>query len=174
MILRGTVWKAGHNMKAGGDITPTRYDHLAVGGKFAELATHVFETVLPEFAANVCKGDLVVAGENFGAGHPHFLMSSIRALLATGLAGCVAESYSGAFQRRAINAGLAAMECSDIMTAAETGDELEIDLLTGEGRNVTRGCLLQVKPFPPMIVDLLQAGGLEAYALRKLRPATMK
>jgi 3-isopropylmalate/(R)-2-methylmalate dehydratase small subunit len=172
VILRGKVWKVGANMKAGGDITPTEYDHLASAGKFAELAMHLFETVLPDFAANVRKGDLVIAGANFGAGHPHFLMSSIRALVASGLAGCIAESFAGAYQRRAINAGLAAIEAPGISAVVESGDELEIDLSSGAARNITRAAELKVNPFPPMIVELLEAGGLEPYAVRKLRPST--
>lgn len=169
MVLRGRIWKVGDNMKAGGDIMPTEYDHLASSLKFAELATHVFENVLPDFAANVRKGDLVIAGHNFGAGHAHFLLSAIKALAATGVSACIAESYSGAFQRRAINAGFPAMESKDIGIATQTGDELEVNLLTGEGKNVTRGCAIRVKAFPRMIVDILEAGGLESYAARRLR-----
>ncbi len=169
MVLRGRIWKVGDNMKAGGDIMPTEYDHLGSSLKFAELATHVFENVLPEFAANVRTGDLVVAGHNFGAGHAHFLMSAIKALAATGVAACIAESYSGAFQRRAINAGFPAIEATDIRATTETGDELEVDLLTGDGKNMTRGCVIRVRPVPRMIVDILESGGLEPYAVRKLR-----
>ena len=159
MILRGKVWKVGDNMQAGGDITPTEYEHLGASFKFVELAAHVFEHVLPGFAPAVQKGDFVVAGKNFGAGHGHFLVPAVKALSATGVGACIAESYSGVFQRMAINAGFPAIESRDIQVAVETGDELEVNLLTGEGKNPARGGSFQVRPFPEMIVDILKSGG---------------
>lgn len=168
MILRGRIWKVGDNMKSGGDIVPTEYDYLGSNFKYDELSKHVFEKVLPHFASRVCKGDLVVAGNNFGAGHAHFHIQAIKALAAAGMAACVTESYAGAFQRMAINTGFPALEAKGIRTAVETGDELELNLLTGEVKNITRGSVIRMKPVPQTIIDILESGGLESYAVRKL------
>lgn len=156
-------------MKCGGDIMPTEYEHLGAALKYDELAAHVFAHVLPGFAAGVQRGDIVFAGENFGSGHGHFLVPAIRALAATGVAACIATSYSGVFQRMAINSGFPAAESGDALSNVDTGDRVEIDLATGEGRNLTRNTRFTVRPFPGVIVDILDAGGYEAYAVRKLK-----
>ncbi len=45
-------------------IVPGRYMKLPI----EELARHCLEPVLPSFAKEVRKGDVIVAGRNFGAG----------------------------------------------------------------------------------------------------------
>ena len=169
MKLKGKAWKVGDHMKCGGDIMPTEYEHLGAALKYDELAAHVFEHVLPGFASGVRRGDIVVAGENFGSGHGHFLVPAIRALAATGVAACIAKSYSGVYQRMAINSGFPAAESGDAWSNVETGDDLEIDLSTGGCRNLTRNASFHLRPFPAVIVDILDSGGYEAYAVKKLK-----
>lgn len=94
MILRGRVWKVGDGLTAGGDIVPTEYDYLGVNLKWGELAQHLFEKMVPEFAANIRKGDLVMAGKSFGSEHGHFLVQAVQALVAAGVGGCTAKSYA--------------------------------------------------------------------------------
>lgn len=172
MILRGRVWKVGDGLTAGGDIVPTEYDYLGVNLKWSELAQHLFEKVVPEFAANVRKGDLVVAGKSFGAGHAHFLVQAVQALVVGGVGGCIAKSYAGAFQRRALNGGFPAIEAQDVYALVETGDEIELNLRAGRVRNLTRDRVITVQSMPQMIIDILESGGLEAYAVRRLKTPT--
>jgi hypothetical protein len=66
--------------------------------------THVLETALPEFSRSVKKGDLLVAGENFGCG-------SSREQAALALARCdlraiLAKSFARIFYRNAVRLGM--------------------------------------------------------------------
>ena len=55
--------------------------------------------------------------------------------------------------------------------AVSTGDEVDVDLVTGRGRNISRGTSFEFPPTPRGIVDLLEAGGIEPYTLARLRAA---
>ena len=61
LILEGSCWKFGHNIPTD-LITPT---HL-VFRELGEMAQHVLESANPEFPKKVQRGDIIVAGRNFG------------------------------------------------------------------------------------------------------------
>ena len=61
LILEGNCWKFGHNIPTD-MITPTAYVMRGMG----EMVKHVLENANPDFPKNVQKGDIVVAGRNFG------------------------------------------------------------------------------------------------------------
>jgi 3-isopropylmalate/(R)-2-methylmalate dehydratase small subunit len=66
MIVRGKCWKLGDNIST---------DHI-ISGKYKfeaidnlnKMAVHVLEDVIPNFYKLVSKGDVIVAGKNFGKG----------------------------------------------------------------------------------------------------------
>ena len=62
--LKGTVWKYGDNIDTD-VIIPARYLSTSVP---EELAPHCMEDIDASFAGAVRKGDLMVAGSNFGCG----------------------------------------------------------------------------------------------------------
>ena len=61
------------------------------------------------------------------------------------------------------------MACPRTSSAVRTGDELEIELDQQEARNLTRACVFAITPTPAGIIELLEAGGIEPYTLRRLR-----
>ena len=61
LVFEGNCWKFGHNVPTD-EIAPTH----VVWKSFSEMAKHVFESLNPEFPVKVQKGDIVVAGRNFG------------------------------------------------------------------------------------------------------------
>ena len=63
-MLKGRVWKFGDNIDTD-IIIPARY--LASTDP-AVLGQHCMEPLGPDFAKNVQKGDIIVAGSNFGCG----------------------------------------------------------------------------------------------------------
>ena len=65
MILKGRAFKFGDDISTD-HIAPGRYFHLRTN--LPELAKHVLEDADPEFAKKVKKGDIIVAGRNFGLG----------------------------------------------------------------------------------------------------------
>ncbi|OJF17231.1 MAG: 3-isopropylmalate dehydratase small subunit [Bacillaceae bacterium G1] len=155
MKRRGRAWVFGDNVDTD-VISPGQYLKLTV----EEIAQHVMEGADPEFAKKVQPGDVVVAGKNFGCGSSR--ESAPAALKHAGVGAVVAEFFARIFYRNAINIGLPVLECKQAKEI-QPGDELEIDLEKGEIRNLTQNKTYQVSPFPPRILDILQAGGLVPY-----------
>ncbi|MDD1756811.1 MAG: 3-isopropylmalate dehydratase, partial [Methanomassiliicoccales archaeon] len=108
-------------------------------------------------AAKVSKGDIIVAGRNFGCGSSR--EHAPRALLQAGFSCVVAESYARIFYRNSINVGLLPIECR---IEADEGDQLSVDLRSGTIRNETKGKEWHFAPFPAFVKELIDKGGLMA------------
>ena len=121
-----------------------------------ELAKHVMEDIRPGFYDEIGAGDLVVAGENLGAGSSREQAPLV--LKAAGIGAVVAKSFARIFYRNCINVGLPVVEV-DTSNIAE-GDVLEIDIKSGVVKNVTKGVVLEAKPLPPVMMKILADGGL--------------
>ena len=64
MKAEGKVFRYGSNVDTD-VIIPARYLNTS---DHAELASHCMEDIDPEFVKRVQKGDIIVAGRNFGCG----------------------------------------------------------------------------------------------------------
>jgi len=121
-----------------------------------ELAKHIFEDIDPKFAERVEKGDVLVAGENFGCGSSR--EQAPQALKQAGFQAIVAKSFARIFYRNAFNIGLLLVECNtDFM---DDGDELELDIEKGKLKDKSKGLVLDIKPIPWVMKRLLQDGGV--------------
>ena len=159
MKIRGRVWRFGDNVDTD-QIIPAEY---LVTGDARELAKHTFEKVRPEFAKKVQRGDVIVAGKNFGCGSSR--EHAARALIGSGIACVVAGSFARIFFRNSINIGLPLVECK---LEAEEGDEVEIDFAAGSIKNLSSGRNYSFKALPAFLLNLLESGGLVEYTLAKL------
>jgi len=126
-----------------------------------ELAAHCMEDIDPAFAARVRCGDILVAGRNFGCGSSR--EHAPIAIKASGISCVVAESFARIFYRNALNIGLPILECPAAAKAISAGDDVSVDLATGEIADLTTGQRFQSEPFPPFMMELIAAGGLAAY-----------
>ncbi|NPV92502.1 MAG: 3-isopropylmalate dehydratase small subunit [Firmicutes bacterium] len=124
-----------------------------------ELAKHAMEDLDPDFYSKVAKGDLLVAGTNFGCGSSR--EQAPWALLYTGLSAVIAKSFARLFYRNAINCGLPLVECDTDRINA--GDELEIDLAAGVIHNLTSKEDIKITPLPAVMIKILEDGGLAAH-----------
>jgi 3-isopropylmalate dehydratase small subunit len=122
----------------------------------AYVAQHVFEQLVPGFAARVKPGDVVVAGGNFGINSSR--EQAVHVLRAMGISAIVARSFGRQFFRNCINNGLPAIEC-DVVGIVQ-GDEVDIDLPAGRVVVAARGIARKVAPLPAAVQALLAAGGL--------------
>lgn len=122
----------------------------------AELSKYIMEDIAPGFTQQVKPGDFVVAGHNFGSGSSREAAAVV--LREAGIGAVLAKSFARIFFRNAMNVGLAAIECDT--SNIETGDELEVDLTAGQVRNLTRNQNLTITPLPPVMLAILQEGGL--------------
>ncbi len=135
-------------------------DQLAPGATMKHgievTAAHCLQTLRPEFAAQVQRGDVIVAGANFGIGSSREQAASV--LVHLGLAAVVAPSYSGLYLRNAFNVGLLLLTCP---RAAEIVDGQNISVDARAGRiTLTDASVLACAPIPGFLLDMVDAGGL--------------
>ena len=158
------AWVFGDNVDTDA-IAPGRYMKFGID----EIARHCLEAVDPAFSSEVERGDVVVAGRNFGAGSSR--EQAPEALKHLGIAALVAESFAGLFYRNAINLGLPALVCAQAKRI-RSGDELRIDCQAGTVENLSTGEKLACEPIPPFLMEIVRDGGLVAHLEKRLRCAT--
>ena len=120
------------------------------------IAQHCLENVLPDFAAGVRPGDIIVAGRNFGIGSSR--EQAVAALKHLGVAAVIAPSYGGLFFRNAFNLGLLLLTYPD----AHTLQNQELIAPVSIGLEVTFFPETRIKtaPIPDFLLDMVRAGGL--------------
>lgn len=128
-----------------------------------ELAKHAMEGIDRDFVKKVSKGDFILAGSNFGCGSSR--EHAPIALSYAGIKGVLALSFARIFYRNAVDgAYLLPIEVGeDAYKEISDGDELEIDIDKNMIRDVTTGKVYRMKPFPPLIKEIIDYGGLFNY-----------
>ena len=122
----------------------------------AYVAQHAFEQLAPGFATRLAKGDVIVAGRNFGNNSSR--EQAVHILRLMGVGAIVAASFGRQFFRNCINNGLPVVECN--VSRISENDEIELDLGIGRVAVPARGIVREVAPLPAAVQDLLAAGGL--------------
>jgi len=156
-VLKGRVWKFGDNISTD-HIAPGRYFHLR--SNLPELAKHVLEDAREDFPELVQKGDIIVAGKNFGLGSSR--EHAPRIIKLAGISCVVAKSFARIFFRNSINVGLPLVEFQETDKIDE-GDILEIDLRRGTLFNITKGRRYSFEPLPGFVLEILELGGIDEY-----------
>ena len=139
-------------------IIPARYLNTSSA---AELASHCMEDIDRDFVSKVHKGDIIVAGANFGCGSSR--EHAPLAIKESGISCVIAKTFARIFYRNAINIGLAILECPQASEKIQAGDEVEIDFSTGLIRDLTLNLEFRAEPFPPFMQALISKGGLINY-----------
>ena len=157
----GTVHKYGDNVDTD-VIIPARYLN-SFDAK--ELASHAMVDIDPTFASTVEKGDIIVAGQNFGCGSSR--EHAPLCLKTAGVKCVIAKSFARIFYRNSINIGFPIMECEEAADKIEKGDEVEVDFSTGVITNKTKNETYQSQPFPEFLQKMIDADGLVNYVNSK-------
>mgnify|MGYP001035708740 CR=1 FL=1 len=165
MVIRGKVWKYGDDIDTD-KIIPARYLNTTDP---SELAKHCLEDEDPTFASKVSQGDILVAGKNFGSGSSR--EHAVIAIKAAGVSAVVAKSFARIFFRNSINRALPIVECPEVVDVTDTGDVLEIDLEKGVVKNITKNMEFAIKPFPKVLFNIFEHGGLMNYAKARIKKA---
>ena len=152
MKIRGRAHLLGDDINT--DIHCSSKYHPGRDGAY--VAQRAFEQLAPGFTARFAKGDVIVAGRNFGNNSSR--EQAVHILRLMGVAGIVAASFGRQFFRNCINNGLPVVEC-DVSGVAE-GDEIEIDLAMGRIAVAARGIVREAPPLPGEVQAILAAGGL--------------
>ena len=155
------TWKFGDNIDTD-VIIAARYLNTS---EPALLAKHVMEDADPSFSSKVSKGDIIVAGENFGCGSSR--EHAPIAIKAAGVDIVIAKSFARIFYRNAFNTGRLILECKDTDKIAE-GDKLEVSLDNGSIKNLSKNEEYKFEAMPEFMQELVKAGGLINYAKKSL------
>ncbi len=147
--IEGRVWVLGDNVDTDQIIPAERL----LASNLDHLNDYIFEKVRPGFAQQVRKGDILIAGRNFGCGssREHAPLSLVEA----GFSCIIAESFARIFYRNSMDTGLLLVECA---VDAEEGDTASVDVDAGSVRVGDRE--YSFPEYPPFITELIEAGGL--------------
>src|SRR6476646_12060227 len=114
------------------------------------MAKHVLEALNPEFPQKVQKGDIIVAGRNFGCSSGRAIAP--KTIKATGVAAVVAEGFSRTFYRNGHEVGLPILEVTGVHDLVNTGDRVRVDVTNGIVTNLTTGKSLKGTPAPDFLM----------------------
>lgn len=156
-IIKGKVWKFEDDVDTDA-ILPGRY--LVLTGE-KELAACVMEGCDPNFSEKVKKGDIIVAGKNFGCGSSR--EHAPIAIKGAGISAVVAESFARIFYRNSVNIGLLLIEAKGISKNINEGDEIEINMDEGVLKDLNNFKEFEIKPLPDFMMNIMEEGGLISY-----------
>ncbi len=154
-VIRGKVWKFGDSVSTD-SIISGKYKFKTID--LDELSKHAMETLSPEFSTLVKRGDVMVAGDDFGCGSSREQAPLV--LKQLGIGAIVAKSFARIFYRNSVNVGLPLVDSAEVHNRTKEGDSLKIDLGKGSILNVTTGESFKSKPMPRFLMQILEDGGL--------------
>lgn len=163
MLYKGRAHKVGEHVDTDA-IIPARFLVTADPQKLGENCMAGIE---PDWVRRVRKGDILVAGRNFGCGSSR--EHAPLAILGAGMPVVIGHSFARIFYRNAFNMGLPLLEVGDAMNAINDGDELEIDIAAGRIRDLTTGAEIVCPPLPDSMRRILAGGGLVGYVKERLQ-----
>lgn len=165
MPYTGRVWTFGDHIST--DLMMPG-EVLAGGMSMDKVLAACMRANRPGWSSQVTRGDVIVAGRNFGCGSSR---PANRILQALGVAVVVAESFSRIFFRNSIHTGFPVLVCAGASGAFDEPDTAEVDIETGVVRNLTKGTALQGEALPRDSVPyrILTAGGLDSFLEETVR-----
>ncbi|MCP4971679.1 MAG: 3-isopropylmalate dehydratase small subunit [Arcobacter sp.] len=160
--ITGKVWNFGSNIDTD-IIIAARYLNSSDP---EHLAKYIMEDADPDFPNKLKKGDIIVAGENFGCGSSR--EHAPIALKAAGVAAVVAPSFARIFYRNSFNMGLPIFELPESLEIKE-GEVISINLDDGVITNDTTNKSYKFIPIPDFMQELIATGGLINYAKAEMK-----
>jgi len=162
----GRVWAFGDDINT----------DLIIPGRYLDrydpkhLAAHAMEGANRDFAKQVRKGDLIVAGRNFGCGSSR--EQAVIALKEAGVSAVVARSFARIFYRNAINLGLPVMVSPDASSLLVDGDRAKVDMSSRSVVKAGSDARATLEPIPDMAKEILDHGGLVQHVRARLKAGT--
>ena len=132
-----------------------------------KLGENCMEGLEPGWVKRVSKGDIMVAGRNFGCGSSR--EHAPVAILGAGMPVVIAHSFARIFYRNSFNMGLLLLEVGDDVDKIHDGDELDVDASAGVIHDLTTGENIPFPPLPPSMAEILNKGGLVPYVKERLK-----
>ncbi len=138
--------------------------HLAITDR-KEMGKYAFGNLqgYEDFPKRFEPGGIIIVGKNFGSGSSR--AQAVDCFLSIGASLIIGKSFGAIYWRNAINAGLPIIRAPEFdETLVSEGDELEINLETGEMKNITKSIMLKPAiPFSSVQFEIYEACGLFNY-----------
>lgn len=165
MNFKGKAHKVGDHIDTDA-IIPARF---LVTTDAAKLGENCMEGLEPGWVKRVTRGDIMVAGRNFGCGSSR--EHAPVAILGAGMPVVIAHSFARIFYRNSFNMGLLLLEVGEDVDKIHDGDELDIDAAAGVIHNRSTGETIPFPPLPPSMAEILNKGGLVPYVRERMQSA---
>jgi len=157
-VLRGRSWVWGDDVNTD-IIIPFRFK--ARTNDPVEMAKYCMYGFDPEFYKKVQKGDIFVAGKNFGGGSSR--EQAPVAIKYSGVSAVVAESFARIFYRNSFAIGLPALEVPGISKEIGQFDEVEVNPSDWSVKRVKDSKVFPALEVTGFLRELLMEGGLVEY-----------
>lgn len=162
----GRVWLLLHEGKLIDDIDTDMIFHnryLAIT-EIAEMGQYALDNLkgYEDFAKKAQKGDIVIAGENFGSGSSR--QHAVDCFEALGCSCIAAKSFGAIYKRNAINSGFPILIIEELdLPALNTGDVIQMDsdstIISKEGKPIGK-----LQKMAAVQENILSAGNIFEHA----------
>ncbi len=174
MKIKGRLWIFPDDNISTDQIFPGKYTYQPLTNE--EMAKYSMEDYLPEFTKEVQKGDIILAGKNFGCGSSR--EQAVTCLKFSGVGAIIAPSFARIYYRNAINEALPAIESNEAVTyALENKDKLSMSQVTVdfvEGKILFDDKEFSFPKLDAQAAEIFKAGGLVEYTKMKLKKPRRK
>jgi 3-isopropylmalate/(R)-2-methylmalate dehydratase large subunit len=157
-VLEGRVWLI---MKDNIDTDMIFHNRYLAITDINEMGQYTFDNLAgyEDFAKKAKKGDIILAGKNFGSGSSR--QQAVDCFSSLGIQAIIAESFGAIYERNAINAAFPILNCKNYAELElKNGDLLSVNLQTGKMVNLTNQKTVNGEPFSDVQFEIYQKGGL--------------
>lgn len=158
LLMKGHVWVIDQDDIDTDMIFHNRYLQITDP---EQMGQYIFDNLegYEDFAKKCNPGDIVIVGKNFGSGSSR--QQAVDGFKTLGVQAILAESFGAIYERNAINAAFPILSYNNLESAGvENGDEVEINLESGELKNMTKGRFTKIEPFSEVQLEIYKHGGL--------------
>ena len=168
MKFKGKMWIFTDKNINTDQIFPGKYTYDPLTPE--QMAEHALEDYPPNFAKEVQKGDIIVAGQNFGSGSSR--EQAVKCLKAAGVSAVVGISFARIYYRNAINVAFPLIQCSEAVNYIfENKEQLKDEQLSVDLSSGKVSIADKTFSFPPLegeALNIFKTGGLIEYTKQKL------
>jgi len=158
VVITGRVWIIDRDNIDTDMIFHNRY--LAITD-FAEMGQYTFDNLqgYNDFAKKAKKGDIVIAGKNFGSGSSR--QQAVDCFPSLGVSAVIAKSFGAIYERNAINAAFPVLTYNTLEDIdLKDQDTVTLNLVTGVIKNDRNGKKIKINPFYDAQYEIYKKGGL--------------
>ncbi len=123
-----------------------------------EMAKCTLEFIDPQFVKKIDKGNIIIAGENFGTGSSREEAVNVFKIL--GVKAIIAKSFARIYFRNLINVGIPGITLTWDENTFSKGDNLVISLYKGVIFNKTKNIKVEFAKLPEFLTNILNEGGI--------------